>query len=101
MSSPVPEPLEHYLPALEELAACLRGIQRDLNAAGAPQRQRGRLSREVRALRLELSRVQRLAAEGACFYAGWTRLVGAFASGYSRSGDPAPLAPVPSLTVDV
>ena len=98
--SPTPGPVEQSLPNLEEAGACLRRLHAELDAVPAvPQLQR-RLSQELRALRLELSLVQRLAAEGARFHEGWARLLGAFASGYTRDGEAAALAPASTVTVE-
>ena len=98
--SPTPEPIEQSLPILEEAAVCLRGLRAELDAVPAAPHLRRRLNQELRALRLELSLAGRLAAEGARFHEGWARLVGAFASGYTRDGEAAALAPASTLTVE-
>ena len=98
--SPTAESIEKCLPVLEEAAACLRNVQRELDLTPASPHSRRQLSGELRALRAQLSVALRLAAEGARFHAGWARLLGAWASGYTRDGEAAALTPAPTVWVE-
>ncbi len=86
--SPSPEEIERCLPGLVEAVACLGLVQQNLSGEGADPE----LSRELKTLRIELTAVSRLIEHGAAFYHGWAKLLGSATSGYTPTGDAAPIS---------
>ena len=75
--SPSPQDIEQCLPGLVEAAACLGIIQQNLGAGEADPE----LGRELKALKNDLTAVNKLIEHGATFYQGWARLLGSATAG--------------------
>ena len=93
--SPSPEEIERCLPGLVEAAACLGLIQQQLGLE-APDPE---LGRELKALKNDLSAVNKLIEHGAEFYRGWAKLLGSATSGYTPTGDAAPISAVGTMSI--
>ncbi|HML18476.1 MAG TPA: hypothetical protein VK419_15710 [Bryobacteraceae bacterium] len=95
LASPGPEEIEACLPALAEAAACLASVEQDLKSSAPP----AEMAWELKQLQAELKMAAKLIANGAAFYQGWAKLLASAASGYTPSGDAAPLAAAGSVSV--
>lgn len=93
--SPGPEEIEKCLPALAEAASCLASIEQELKTTAAP----AGIYSEMKGLQAELAMAAKLIANGAAFYHGWAKLLASAVSGYTPSGDVAPLAAAGSVSV--
>ncbi len=93
--SPGPEEIENCLPALAEAAGCLTSIEQELKTTAAPVE----IYSELQGLQAELAMAAKLISNGAAFYHGWAKLLASAASGYTPSGDAAPLAAAGSVSV--
>lgn len=95
LRSPSPEEIERCLPGLVEAAACLGLIQQQLGCeAFEPE-----LGRELKALKNDLNLVGRLIEHGAAFYLGWAKLLGSATSGYTPSGEAAPISAAGTMSI--
>ncbi len=120
LKKPSPDQLLACLPALSEAAARLSGIEAELlegNRAAARDGRSGekspnsgqfsassppdsvKIARALKALKSDLRATVNLIEHGAAFYRGWARLLAAAASGYTPSGEAAPLAAPGSVSV--
>lgn len=95
--SPTPEGLEHCLPLLTDAAGCLTTIQRELALTPNDDPE---LAGELKALKQDLRAVNKLIEHGATFWQGWGRLLGSATGGYMPSGEPRPVAPVGSISLE-
>ena len=114
---PSPDRLFACLPALEEAARRLGVVESIVendventvenifentveNSWPAEIRDSGEVACALKALKSELRGVSKLIEQGAVFYRGWARLLGAAAAGYTPSGEAAPLVARGSVALD-
>lgn len=105
-SASTPEEVGACVPLLHEAIACLQTLATAANPSpenASPKRtatpSQPELAREFAALRFELGVARRLIEGGAEFYQGWARTLAAVLSGYTPSGEPAPLTAPGSLSL--
>jgi hypothetical protein len=94
---PSPDPIEQCLPALEEAVRNLISVEQELRDAQSPGRPE--LRAELKSLETEMRIVKGLIANGAAFYQGWAKMLGAAAAGYTSAGQPAALQPPGSISL--
>jgi hypothetical protein len=86
--APSPEALESHLPALEKALYYLQGVQPDED-----------IRQDLKALAAELRAAGRLIEHGIAFQQGWARVLAAATNGYRPDGEPRPLQPPGSISV--
>jgi hypothetical protein len=118
LKKPSPDQLLACLPALSEAAERLSAIEAELLRNGRTTTPGGssgdqpdsepastwradsvEIARALKSLKSDLRAAVNLIEHGAAFYRGWARLLGAAASGYTPSGEAAPLAAPGSVSV--
>jgi hypothetical protein len=93
--TPSPEKIEQCLPGLAEALACLGEVQRSLGVEAADPE----LGRELKVLKNDLNAVRKLIEHGAEFYQGWAKLLGSATSGYTPTGDAAPISAAGTVSI--
>jgi hypothetical protein len=88
--APSPEALESHLSALEAALHNLQGLQPDTYTR-----------RDMEALAAELRAVGSLIEHGMAIQEGWSRILAAATGGYQPDGEPRPLQPPGSISVQI
>jgi len=94
LAAPTPQSIYECLPGLAEAAECLARAQTEI----AQSRGGGHVF-EIYALKRELGKARKLIEQGAVFYQGWARMLGAAASGYTASGEAGPVRAAGQISI--
>jgi len=94
---PTPEGLEAACQALASASAALASVR--TSVAQQTPSDSGRLREAVLKLQSQARLLAALLEHAAQFHLGWARRLAATMAGYTESGQPAPLAPPPTISV--
>ena len=92
-----PDQLVATLPGLSKAVANLSAVERQLSSQFVSKID---VARELQQLKADLRGVAQLIEQGAEFHRGWARVLGSAVSGYTASGDAAPLAARGSVALE-
>ncbi len=99
--APSPEALESHLPALEKALHDLQGLQHDSDLQTDLHNDfHKELREDLKALAAELRAAGSLVKHGIEFQQGWARVLAAATDGYRPDGEPRPLQPRGSISVE-